>query len=170
VSLQQEAQLIIAGLRLESHPEGGYFRETYRSNEIIPEESLPVRFAGGCRSLSTAIYFLLAGEEYSALHRIKSDEIWHYHAGGTLVIHVLDTDGRYSCHKLGSNFREGASFQVIVRAGSWFGASLDTPDSFVLAGCTVSPGFDFRDFEMANRAELLRLYPEHGVIIERLTR
>ncbi len=168
--MSREAQLIIARLGLEKHPEGGFFRETYRSEESVPAANLPTRFSGGSRSFATAIYYLLVAEEFSALHRIKSDEIWHYHAGGPLTIHVLDTVGRYFRHTLGGDCRGDASFQVVVKAGSWFGASLDEPDSFALVGCTVSPGFDFRDFEMGNRAELLQLYPQHSEIIERLTR
>jgi predicted cupin superfamily sugar epimerase len=166
----QEAQFIIDRLGLEKHPEGGYYRETYRSEESIVEENLPARFAGGPRSFSTAIYFFLVNDEFSALHRIQSDEIWHYHAGATLVIHVLDEKGRYARHKLGGDCSADVSFQVVVKAGSWFGASLEKPETFALVGCTVSPGFDFRDFEMADRRKLLRLYPENREIIEMLTR
>lgn len=166
----QRAQRLITMLALEKHPEGGYYRETYRSNESIPAQNLPERFVGGARSFSTAIYFLLAEKDFSALHRIKSDEVWHFYAGGTLLIHELDHSGRYIRHRLGGDTGEDIIFQVVVKAGSWFGATLEQPDTFVLAGCTVAPGFDFRDFEMADRGELLRLFPSDREIIERLTR
>jgi uncharacterized protein len=168
--MNQLAQRLIARLALEKHPEGGYYRESYRSEESIPAKNLPERFAGGERSFSTAILFLLAEEDYSALHRIKSDEIWHYYAGGTLVIHVLDQSGGYTRYRLGGNCGEDVFFQVVVKAGCWFGATLEKPDTFALVGCTVSPGFDFRDFEMADRGELLKLFPADREIIERLTR
>jgi len=166
----QHAQRLIDRLALEKHPEGGYYRETYRSEESMPAKNLPERFVCGVRSFSTAIYFLLADEDYSALHRIKSDEVWHFYAGGALMIHELDQSGRYTRHRLGGDTGEDVAFQAVVRAGSWFGATLEKPDTFALVGCTVAPGFDFRDFKMADRAELLRLYPGHGEIIERLTR
>jgi predicted cupin superfamily sugar epimerase len=168
--MNQHAQRLIARLALEKHPEGGYYRETYRSEESIPAKNLPERFSGGERSFSTAIYFLLADEDYSALHRIKSDEVWHFYAGGPLLIHELDQSGRYSRHRLGGECREDVTFQVVLKAGCWFGATLEKPDTFALVGCTVSPGFDFRDFEMADRGELLRIFPVDREIIEKLTR
>jgi len=164
------AEDLIARLGLEKHPEGGYYRETYRSEDSLAAENLPERFSGGERSLSTAIYFLLAGEDFSALHRIKSDEVWHFYAGGTLVIHVLDQSGCYTRQRLGNACDGDVSFQVVVKAGCWFGASLEMPGTFALVGCTVSPGFDFRDFELAERGEMFRLYPGAKVIIEKLTR
>jgi hypothetical protein len=168
--MNQQAQHVITRLCLERHPEGGHYRETYRSVESISAEYLPERFAGGARPFSTAIYFLLADDDFSALHRIKSDEIWHYHAGGTMLIHEVDQSGRYVQHKLGGDCSKNVSFQVVVKAGSWFGATLEKPGTFTLVGCTVSPGFDFRDFEMAERGELLRQFPGLREIIERLTR
>lgn len=168
--MHREAQRLIDGLGLQKHPEGGYFRETYRTEETIAAENLPDRFQGGARSFATAIYFLLADGDFSAFHRIKSDETWHFYAGGPLVIHELDDAGNHVQHLLG-NIDEGtASFQVTVKAGTWFGASLAEPCSYALVGCTVSPGFDFRDFEMAKRDELQWRYPQHGQIIEKLTR
>ena len=166
----RRAEDLIARLGLEKHPEGGYYRETYRSEESLAAENLPERFSGGERSLSTSIYFLLAGDDFSALHRIKSDEVWHFYAGETLVIHVLDQSGRYTRHRLGNSCKGDVSFQVVVKAGCWFGVSLEKPETFALVGCTVSPGFDFRDFELAERGEMLRLYPGARQIIEKLTR
>lgn len=166
----QCAEDLIVRLGLKKHPEGGYYRETYRSEELLTAENLPERFSGGERSFSTAIYFLLAGEDFSALHRIMSDEVWHFYAGGTLAIHVLDQKGQYVRHRLGTACVGEVSFQTVVKAGCWFGASLETPETFALVGCTVSPGFDFRDFELADRGELLRMFPEQEKLIARLTR
>jgi len=166
----QRVHELIAMLGLERHPEGGYYRETYRSEESIAEENLPERFSGGARPFSTAIYFLLADDDFSALHRIKSDEIWHYHSGEILVIHEFDQSGQYTRHRLGNACDAEVSFQVVVKAGSWFGATLERAARYTLVGCTVSPGFDFRDFELADRAEMLRLFPDFEEILERLTR
>ncbi|HOP39690.1 MAG TPA: cupin domain-containing protein [Geobacteraceae bacterium] len=168
--MNREALRLINRLGLHKHPEGGYFRETYRAEELIAAESLPGRFKGGARSLATAIYFLIADDEFSALHRLKSDEIWHFHAGGVVVIHVLDSAGNYARHELGQTGENAACFQVTIKAGTWFGASLAEPDSYALVGCIVSPGFEFKDFELGKRSDLIRLYPEHREIIEKLTR
>lgn len=168
--MHREAQRFIDGLGLQKHPEGGYFRETYRAEETMAAENLPDRFRAGSRSFATAIYFLLADGDFSAFHRIKSDETWHFYAGGPLVIDELDDAGNHKRRVLGNATEIGASFQVTVKAGTWFGASLAEHGSYALVGCTVSPGFDFRDFEMAKRDELQRRYPQHGRIIEKLTR
>jgi len=151
-------------LGLIKHPEGGYYRETYRSAELISQQGLPAQFSG-TRAFSTAIYYLLPSNEISSLHRIKSDEVWHFYAGSQLTIHVIDEKGAYAQIKLGDD-----CFQAVVHAGCWFGATVDEPQSYALVGCTVAPGFDFADFEMAKRADLLAHYPQHHAIIERLTR
>ena len=158
---------LIQSLQLQPHPEGGFYRETYRASEKIAPAHLPARF-GGDRAFSTAIYFLLRSQDRSVFHRIQSDEVWHYYAGSTLSIYVLQ-QGRLVVHKLGAQPSRGESFQVVVPAGCWFGALVDEPSSFVLAGCTVAPGFDFADFEMAERDALLREFPDHHEIITRLT-
>jgi hypothetical protein len=159
----------IDALQLHRHPEGGYFRETYRSEETIAAASLPPRF-GGDRAFSTAIYFLLEGEDFSALHRIKQDEVWHFYDGAALTIHVIDPAGNYSRILLGRNLEAGELPQAVVRAGCYFGASVSDSRSYSLVGCTVAPGFEFADFELADREELCRLYPQHRQIIEGLTR
>jgi predicted cupin superfamily sugar epimerase len=164
-----DADQWIYGLKLSRHPEGGYFRETYRSEEAVAKDALPARF-GGDRAFSTAIYFLLVGDDFSALHRIKQDEVWHFYDGSPLTVHVLDPEGGYSTLKLGRDLRKGETPQGVVKAGCYFGATVDDPQSFALAGCTVAPGFDFADFEMPVRDELCRLYPQHRALIERLTR
>ena len=164
----ETAQDWIDRLHLQPHPEGGYFRETYRAPLILPRSALPGH--GGDRAASTAIYFLLAGDQFSAFHRIRSDELWHFYAGSTLIVHVITPDGEYQQILLGSNNANGEHFQAVVPAGCWFGSSLLYPNTYALVGCTVAPGFDFADFEMAKREELIAHYPQHRGIIDRLTR
>lgn len=166
--MTKDAAYWIEKLGLLRHPEGGYYRETYRSDEVVERGALPSRFTG-LRPFSTAIYFLLNGDDTSAFHRIKSDELWHFYSGSPLAIHVIDQNGEYTPIKLGCAPEQGEYFQAVVKAGSWFGASLCKPRSYALVGCTVAPGFDFDDFEMGTRDELLRLYPAHRTIIEKLT-
>jgi predicted cupin superfamily sugar epimerase len=163
-----DAERWIKALALVRHPEGGWFRETYRSTEGISRKSLPARFPGD-RSFSTAIYFLLAGEDFSAFHRIRQDEVWHFYDGSPLTVHVLDEAGRYAALKLGRNLERGETPQGVVRAGCWFAAAQDDAAGYALVGCTVAPGFDFADFEMPAREQLLALYPQHRALIERLT-
>ncbi len=156
-------------LELEKHPEGGYFRETYRSMEIIVKEHLPNRFNGD-RSFSTAIYFLLKGNDFSALHRMKQDELFHFYDGSPLTIHVIDSSGNYYKKKLGRNIKNGEVPQATVKAGWIFGASVNDSNSYSLVGTTVAPGFDFEDFELLSRDQLIELFPQHKKIIEKLTR
>jgi len=158
----------IEKLALEKHPEGGDFRESYRSAEIFPGGGLPERFSGN-RSFSTAIYFLLEGGDFSALHRIRSDELWHFYEGSSLTVHVVDPQGVYTPLRLGSDSEKGENRQVCVPAMSWFGATVDDPHGYSLVGCTVAPGFEFADFEMGRRENLTRLFPHHKALIERLT-
>lgn len=162
------ADTLINALTLVRHPEGGWYRETYRSSEQLPHHSLPSHFSGP-RTYCTAIHFLLKQGEFSALHRIKSDEIWHFHTGSSLIIHTLTPTGEYTCIRLGAALEEGDVFQAVVPAGVWFGAELVTGGDHALVSCTVSPGFDFADFELGDRAILLQQYPEHAALITRLT-
>jgi len=159
----------IEALNLLPHPEGGWYRESYRAQETVKAAGLPARFAGA-RSLSTAIYFLLTADSFSALHRLKADELWHFYAGSPLSVHVIEPAGEHRCLKLGADMDKGEYFQVLVPAGCWFGARVEEESGFALVGCTVAPGFDFADFEMGDRAELLQRYPEHRQLIEALTR
>jgi len=167
--LTKKADYWIINLNLESHPEGGYFRETYRASEDIPADALPEGFSSE-RSFCTAIYFLLKSGQVSRFHRIKSDEQWHFYTGSSLTLHIIDKNGKYSQKLLGPDLENGEVFQLIVPAGCWFGATVNNPDSYSLAGCVVSPGFHFDDFELAEREQLLEEYPEHKEIIERLTK
>ena len=155
--------------KLIRHPEGGWFRETYRAGETILESGLPARFQGE-RAFSTAILFLLEQGDMSALHRLKSDEVWHFHEGGALAVHVITPDGEYREILLGRDPEKGECFQAVVPAGCWFGAELAGSGELSLVGCTVAPGFDFSDFEMARRTELKTLFPGHAALIQRLTR
>lgn len=157
----------IERLQLQSHPEGGFYKETYRANGGILSSALPSCF-GGNRNFSTAIYFLLRSQDKSHFHRIKSDELWHYHAGTSLSIFVL-TDRGLLTHKLGANPDNGESLQIIIPANHWFAARVDIQESYVLAGCTVSPGFDFDDFELGERNSLTKLFPSFAELIESLT-
>jgi predicted cupin superfamily sugar epimerase len=125
---------------------------------------------GGARAASTAIYFLLEGKGFSAFHRLRSDEVWHFYAGAPLIVHVIDATGSHSSICLGSDADAGQVFQAVVPAGCWFASHVADWESWALVGCTVAPGFDFADFEMGMRAELAGEYPEHREIVERLTR
>ena len=122
------------------------------------------------RPVSTAIYFLLEGDNFSAFHRLQSDELWHFYAGAALTVHVIEAEGRYSAFQLGNDPEAGEVLQAVVKAGCWFASEVTDGKSFALVGCTVAPGFDFEDFELAKRAELVRNYPQHRKIIEKLTR
>jgi len=163
------AQSWIDRLQLRRHPEGGWFRETYRSNEMMSRAALPPRF-GGDRAFSTAIHFLLDADDFSALHRIKQDEVFHFYDGSALSLHVIDPHGSYSMVKVGRDLSAGQLPQAVVKAGCLFGATVGDPRSYSLVGCTVAPGFDFADFELPNREELCRQFPQHRQVIERLTR
>ncbi len=162
-----DAAYWIKQLGLIRHPEGGWFVETYRSMESVSGNALPDRFFGD-RSFCTAIYFLLEQGDFSALHRIKSDELWHFYAGGRLNIEVISPAGLYEQKILGSDPANGESFQVAVPAGSWFGAK--AVDGFALVGCTVAPGFDFTDFELGRSQDLSRQFPQNDELIRRMTR
>ena len=156
-------------LNLTPHPEGGFFRETYRSGGIIPAEALAPAFTSH-RQFSTAIYFLLQEGDYSAFHRIKSDECWHFYAGGPLIVHMIDDHGAYDFVSIGSDLAKGERFQFVVPANTWFASEPASGTAFSLVGCTVSPGFDFQDFEMANGEKLATQFPAHSKLIHRLSR
>lgn len=163
------AEYLVKHLQLQPHPEGGFFKETYRSNGIISLVQLSGDFNGD-RNYSTAIYFLLQKGDYSAFHRISSDECWHFYEGGTLLVHIIDEEGEYSCIHLGRKLDEGETFQFVVPANCWFASEPAPGTEFTLVGCTVAPGFDFADFEMADEGTLINQFPQHQSIIERLCR
>lgn len=154
---------------MKPHPEGGWYAETYRSSEMILQSALPGRFRGN-RCFSTAIYFLLPAGVFSAFHRIHSDECWHFYEGTALNIYVINSNGTLDILKLGKNIDAGEKFQAIVPAGCWFASMPSTDDGFSFVGCTVSPGFDFEDFELADAARLSAAYPQHKGLITRRSR
>ncbi len=164
--MSNEAELIIKILELTPHPEGGYYKEIYRSNEIINFQDSDRRI-GGSRNFSTSIYFLLAGEEISHFHRLTSDEIWHFYKGSPLLIHLIEGD-KYSSVEIGNNI-ESEVPQLVIRKGIWFAAELMDKTGFSLVGCTVSPGFDFKDFELAEKDELIKIIPSQKKLIEKFT-
>jgi hypothetical protein len=158
------ASTLIQQLQLLPHPEGGYYRETYRS-----EGSIDVN--GKKRNYCTGIYFLLEKNNFSALHKIKSDELWHFYAGNPLEVIEIDPSGKLIINTLGE--KEQACFQHCVKAGNWFGSRVKPGGATTagsLVGCTVSPGFDFEDFEMASAQKLIAEFPQHEQIIKSLTR
>ncbi len=160
---------LISHYALQHHPEGGWYKEVYKSDEYIPQSALPPRFSG-VRAFSTAIYFLLEQGSFSSFHRIKSDECWHFYAGGPLLIYVIRQDGNLETIYLGNDIDKEHSFQFVVPANCWF-ASVPAPgSSFCFVGCTVAPGFDFADFELATADDLSALYPDHQNVIEQLCR
>lgn len=165
----KNAQYWVEKFEMLEHPEGGYFAETYRSTESIPQEALPERFKGK-RVFSTGIYFLLENHHFSAFHRIEADEMWHFYAGGALDVFMISPDGQLDIIHLGNNPDEGQVFQAVVPAGYWFASKPQKDSAYSLVGCTVAPGFDFEGFELAERVSLQAIFPQHHHLIESLTR
>lgn len=159
---------LIKKLGLTPHPEGGYFKEVYRSSEIIRADALPERYSTE-RAVSTSIYFLLESGDFSAFHRLQSDETWHFHTGSPVFIYMITDNGKLIKVELGNSGSESPVFQYTIFKNVWFAAEVKEPGSFTLVGCTVAPGFDFTDFEFADRFTLLEEYPLHKDIIEKLT-
>jgi uncharacterized protein len=169
-TLNEKAKYWIEKLNLRQHPEGGFFIETYKSEKYV---NLPEY--DGPRHASTAIYYLLIGDQFSSFHRIKSDEIWHFYAGSSLSLHIIEgkednDDISLNEVRLGSNIDNKEIFQAVIKAGSWFAASVDDHNSYCLVGCTVSPGFDYRDWELGELQTMNSLYPQYKSIIEKYTR
>ena len=159
--MDARTQRIIDALGLSPHPEGGFFRETFRSRHLL---------AGEARSASTGIYFLLPSGTFSAFHVIhRADEVWHHYAGDPVEIHAISPAGVHWVELLGGNLEWGERPQIVVPEGT-LQAAVPRGTSFALCGCTVAPGFDFADFEMPPRVELLRRFPSHEPLIRRLTR
>jgi len=161
----RRAEEYIEQLELQPHPEGGYFKETYRSDALEKFES-----HDGVRNVSTGIYFLLTQGNFSAFHRIKSDEMWHHYDGSPIEIFWIDKKGKINTITLGKSLEDYQVPQAVIPANSWFASRVEEGGDFALAGCTVAPGFDFQDFEMADRVDLLNKYPHYKEIIRALTR
>jgi predicted cupin superfamily sugar epimerase len=149
--------------------EGGFYAESYRSAERLPAGYQGGRYAGE-RCLATAIYFLLTRDSFSALHRLASDEIWHFYLGDPVEMLQLDPGGAGRTVTLGADFDRGMRPQVVVPQGAWQGARLSPGGNFALLGATVSPGFEFADFELGRRESLLAGYPKYSTLIQELTR
>jgi predicted cupin superfamily sugar epimerase len=155
----------IKKLGLREHPEGGYFAETYRSEIVMKSKG---QFAP--RSLCSSIYYLLQGFQFSSFHALKSDEIWHFYSGSSLTLHIIDVGGKSKEVILGTRLKKGETFQAVVKSNSWFASSVNECHSFSLVGCTVSPGYDIRDWKLGDRETLTKLYPQHTEIIQKYTR
>lgn len=159
---------IIDRLGLIPHPEGGFYKETYRSEGQISSSNL-TDYSGN-RNFATCIYFLLTADNFSAWHKIKQDEIWHFYDGDPIRLHLLSPKGGYSQILIGRDFNHDQVPQFVVPGGHWFASEVMSPGSFSLVGCSVAPGFDFADFELAKRESLTTQFPQHQGIIRRLTR
>ncbi|HNQ69283.1 MAG TPA: cupin domain-containing protein [Bacteroidales bacterium] len=167
--MQNEIQQIVKKLQLLPHPEGGFYRETYRCETVIPQSVLGYDF-NAQRNVSTCIYFMLVSGNFSAFHRIKQDEIWHFYRGSALRLYMISLEGKLSKVKIGSDILNGEMPQFVVPAGYWFAAEVIAENSYSLVGCTVAPGFDFADFELGDKVILGELFPNHKEIIEKYCR
>jgi hypothetical protein len=156
-----QADELVRRLSLQPHPEGGYFSEIHRSTQRVSSVE------HGERAAFTSILFLLEATQVSRLHRLDAEELWSWHAGAPLDVHILSPAGPRETRRLGSGTDE--HFQTVVPAGAWFGAEVASPDGFSLVGCVVAPGFEFRTFELADRETLLRAFPTEAEIVVRLT-
>ena len=164
--MHSKASKYIKQLQLKKHPEGGYFKEVYRSGEIILSGHLPKRYKKS-RNFSTSIYFLLEGKQFSSFHRLQSDELWHFYDGSAVLLYIITKNGELLVKKLGRG--EGCELQLTIEKQNWFAAEVENKKSFALFGCTVSPGFEFDDFKIGKRAILTKLFPKQKSIITRLT-
>jgi len=169
MSEHNSAQLWKDRLHMQPHPEGGFYIQTYACEDIVPHGALAERYHDP-RHISTAIYFLLHGSQKSRLHRLRSDELWHFYAGVTLIVHEITPSGIHWGHQLGPDWDKGEHFQLTIRHGSWFGAELLNParDNWALVGNTVAPGFDFVDFELGDTEILVKEFPQHERLIRKL--
>ena len=165
--MHPKAKKYIKQLQLKKHPEGGYFKEIYRSGEMILPEHLPTRYKSS-RNFSTSIYFLLTGKQISTFHLLQSDELWHFYDGSAVILYVINQKGELSIKKLGK--KKDCELQLTIEKQNWFAAELEDKKSFSLFGCTVSPGFEFEDFKMGRRDELIKNFPPHSDLIKRLTK
>ncbi|HQF42942.1 MAG TPA: cupin domain-containing protein [Ignavibacteriaceae bacterium] len=164
--MNEKAKYYIQKLQLKKHPEGGYYREIYRAAEMFYVDSPPKALK---RNVSTSIYFLLGGKQISKFHKLKSDEQWHFYDGSAIRIYVIDEKGKLTEHLLGGNLTKGESFQLIIKKHNWFAAELVNKRGYALIGCTVAPGFDFNDFELAGRNQMLIEFPQYADLIKKLT-
>lgn len=166
---ENEKTALITELGLRPHPEGGWYKEVYRSEEMVSANALPARYTDG-RSLGTSIYYLLGRDDFSAFHRIQSDELWYFHKGDPLDLFVLMQDGTMRHSVLGSDKPNETCYQTCVPARHWFAARVRDGGHYALVGTAVVPGFDFADFEMGKAEMLLKKFPDHAGLIRQLCR
>jgi predicted cupin superfamily sugar epimerase len=164
--LHPDARELIDTLGLTPHPEGGFFKETFRSPLAL--RGLPWVGSGGERAASTAIYFLLPSGIFSAFHKVMADEVWHHYEGDPVALHTLDPSAGHAVVRLGGDLAAGQRPQQVVRGGVWQ-AAVPIGERYALCGCTVAPGFDFADFTMPSRDELLSAFPQHAALIASFT-
>ena len=167
--MDEEVKHIVERFGMNPHPEGGFFREVYRSAIDVEHPAIP-KGHGKSRSGGTLIYFLLAEDQFSAFHRVKwTDELWHLYAGGPLELHVIDSDDGYVRRVLTTDLERGEP-TALVEAGHWQAARLAPNVGWAFGGCTVSPGFEFDEFEMPPAEELIARHSQHAGVIRALTR
>ncbi|RZN82879.1 MAG: cupin domain-containing protein [Winogradskyella sp.] len=160
---------IVQKLKLLPHPEGGFFKETYRSEGTILKSSLAEVFKSK-RNYCTGIYYLLKSNDFSAFHKINQDEMWHFYIGSPIELHMISENGVLSTVKIGNDILNDEVLQFVVPKNYWFAAKVVNSDSYSLVGCTVAPGFDFKDFTLASRKDLSEKFPQHSAIIKAFTR
>jgi uncharacterized protein len=166
--MDEAVKRIVERLGLAPHPEGGFFREIFRSGMAVAHPLAP---AGeeAWRAAGTAIYFLLPAGDFSAFHRVRSDETWHFYGGDPLELHLIHPGGAHERRLLAGDLAV-AEPATTVEAGCWQAARVAAGGAWSLVGCTVAPGFDFADFEMPPAADLLELFPQHAELIRQLAR
>mgnify|MGYP003808146847 CR=1 FL=1 len=167
-SMNAIEQEIVNRLQLQPHREGGFFKESYRSDIFLSARSLPDTF-GGRRTMATSIVYFLPAGSFSAFHRLKQDEIWNFHAGSVILPHTINSsDGLYNCFELGDGVSGESVPQVIIPAGTYFAA--EASQGYGLVGCVATPGFDYADLEMPVASRLVKLFPQHESIIRKFSR
>jgi predicted cupin superfamily sugar epimerase len=160
---EQNARYWIDKLDLQPHPEGGYFKEVFRSQQEVRRPSSAIT-----RQACTSIYYLLEGLDFSGFHRLTSDELWYYHKGVPLLIHMIGEDGSHAAFELSD--QQTGNLSVAIKGGLWFAAEIPAGKGFTLVSCAVAPGFDFTEFEMAQKQAMIALYPLHTTLLSRLCR
>jgi len=159
----EDANYWVKHLQLHPHPEGGFYKEFYRSPQQVMRNP-----PAGVKQACTSIFYLVSGADFSGFHRIESDEIWYFHKGAPLHIHVIDLNGSLTTHELSD--KATGSLQVVVEAGQWFAAELPDQQGYALVSCAVAPGFEFSEFRMAKKAQMAQQYPQHAALTDRLCR
>lgn len=162
----ERVKALVDRLELTPHPEGGFYKQTYKDDGLV--EGYRGIDLEKPHAASTAIYFLMTEGNFSAFHRLKQDEVWHFYEGSALSVHIIRTDGSHQEIRIGRNLEAGEVYQAVVKRGDVFGSCVDS--GYALVGCTVAPGFEFEDFELLQKADLIQAYPMHRELIERLTR